>query len=213
MVSHGHHSTRPRLYRRSIILRLEEKHPGLRAMVEDLLRRRHPMRDIARQIKERSGVGVSYPSVRCFWKAFVAPQERADAEALRGARAQVKALLDEVKADPNVDATKIIELLLTNQIVRDRLKLGEADIMALYREQREREKLDLQRRALSLREREVKKSLAAPPETGRPGQKSPQPGATRLLPSEALRKIREIYGLPDPPEASNPAPAPSQAQR
>jgi hypothetical protein len=213
MASHGHHSPRPKLYRKSIILQLDERYPGLRALVEDLLRRRHLIGDITRQVKDRFGVVVSQSLVRDFWRVFVAPQERAEADALCGARAQVKALLEEVKADPKLDAAKIIELLLTNQIVRDRLKLGEADIMALYREQREREKLELQRRALSLREEEVKKTLAAPPETRRSGQKSLQPGGAQQVASEALRQIREIYGLSEPPEASNPAPAPSQAQR
>jgi hypothetical protein len=62
-------------------------------------------------------------------------------------------------------------------------------------------------------EEEVKKTLVAPPETRRSGQKSPQRGGAQELPSEALRKIRGIYGLSEPLEASNPAPAPPQAQR
>jgi hypothetical protein len=192
-------------------LQLDERYPGLRALVEDLLRRRHTIGGIIRQIKDRCGVRLSHTSVRDFWKVFVVPQERAEADALCGARAQVKALLEEVKADPKLDATKIVELLLTNQIVRDRLKLGETDIMALYREQREREKLELQRRALSLREKEVKKTVAATSWRDKLAA-TPQAGGTQQA-SEALRQIREIYGLSEPPEASNPARQPSSPTR
>jgi hypothetical protein len=180
-------------------------------MVEDLLRRRHPYTDIIRRIKERSGVKISLQAVRNFWTAFVGPQEREETDTFCEARAQVKALLEEVKADPTLDATRIIELLLTNQIVRDRLKLGEADIMALYREHREREKLDLQRRALSLREKQVKKMLAAPSQPPRAGQKPLQPGGFRQPPSELLQKVREIYGLSEPPGANNLDSAPTKA--
>jgi len=211
MASRSSHAPRPKLYRRSIILQLEEKHPGLRAMVEDLLRHRHSYTDIVRQVEERSGIKISLKAVHYFWTTFVGPQERAEAEAFCGARAQVKALLEEVKADPTLDATRIIELLLTNQIVRDRLKLGEADIMALYREQREREKLELQRRALSLREKQVKKMLAAAPQPPGPGQKPLHPSGFRQPPSELLQKVREIYGLSEPPGASTLDPAASKA--
>lgn len=100
-----------------------------------------------------------------------------------------------MKADPSLDAAQIAELMLANQIVCDRMKLAEADIMDLYKEQRERKKLELQRKALLLRERQVKGVLA----------KTQKPKHDTQLGPEAIAKIEEIYGLSHTPR---PAPTP-----
>lgn len=175
-------------YDKSRIVRLDARHPGLRALVEDRLRRRIDQREIVRELARRFGVRISATSIRRFWKRVVRPEEEAEAEAFRQARAQAKALIAEMKADPKLDAAKIAEIMLANQIVKDRLKLGEADIMALYREQREREKLELQRRAFALKEAEVKRVLKS--------EQVPHD------PEELRRKIDEIYGLDEPPAAA-----------
>ncbi len=114
-----------------------------------------------------------------YWQRRLKPQVEAEAEAFRLARAQTKALLEEIKADPSIEATEIAEVLLVNQIIKDRLKLGEVDIMRLYREQRERvaldheaEKIELQRKALELksgnRARPAPALLAPPPPADSP---------------------------------------------
>lgn len=121
----------------------------------------------------------------------IQPRENAEAEAYRQAHAQARALLEEMKADPSLDAAQIAELMLAAQIFRDRSKLGEADIMDLYKEQRERKKLDLQGKALRLREKQTKALLEE--------KKCPrQPPISR---HEMVDKIREIYGLNDPSAA------------
>ncbi len=175
--------------------RLEGRHPGLRALVENRLRRRFDQREIAREVERQFGVKISASSIHRFWVGVVQLQEQAEAETYRQARAQAKALLEEMKADPDLSATQIAEILLANQIVKDRLKLGEADIMALYREQREREKLELQRRAFELREKEVKGLLKD--ETKK--TLSPSEYAEREV--ELRRKIDEIYGISETPAA------------
>lgn len=178
---------------RFAIDRLDVRHPGLRARVEELTRRRVHREEIARQLREEFGVDISINAIRRYWEAHVRPEEEAEAAAYRQARGQARALLEEMKADPKLDAAQIAELMLANQIVKDRTKLGEADIMDLYKEQRERRKLELQSKVLRLREKQTKAVLAQPVAREREKQLSP----------ETIQKIREIYGLSNPPAHSN----------
>ncbi len=169
-----------------VVDRNDAQHPGVRALVERLLRRRFNQRDISREVKKRFGVRISPSSISRFWKRDVQPAEEAETAAYRQARAQARALLQEMKADPTLDAAQIAELMLSNQIVQDRMKLAEADIMDLYKEQRERKKLELQSAALRLREKQAKTLL----------KKSTFWDEPRQIEPETLNKIREIYGLP-----------------
>lgn len=183
----------PDTYRKSRIEKLQAKHPGLRPLVEDLLHRRCAFQEISQAVKRRFGVALPTSSIQRFWMRVIKRQEEKEAEAYRQARAQTKALLAEMKADPDLTATQIAEVMLANQIVKDRLKLGEADIMALYREQREREKLDLQRRAFEMREKEAKRLLEAERKKARSERK------LREDPDALRRKIDEIYGISEQP--------------
>ncbi len=173
----------------SHIDRLDTRHRGLRAMVEGLLRRRFHHDEIAQRVSARFGVTISRPTISRFWAAQVRPEVQAEAAAYRQAHAQARALLEEMKADPTLDAAQIAELMLANQLVKDRMKLAEADIMDLYKEQRERKKLELQSRALRLREKQAKSVLG----------KLKTSKTTPRLTDEAYRQIREIYGLNDEP--------------
>jgi hypothetical protein len=183
-----------RVYRSTgLVDRYEARHPGVRALVEDLLRRRIGQREISREVKKQFGLKLSASAISRFWMRDVRPAEEAEAAAYRHARAQVRALLEEMKADPKLDAAQIAELMLASQIVKDRTKLGEADIMDLYKEQRERRKLELQTKALALREKHTKAVL----------NKMNPAREPRLSGPELVGKIREIYGLSNPPETSN----------
>ena len=173
--------------------RYDAQHPGVRALVERLLRRRINQEEISREVKQRFGLKLSSSSVSRFWKRDVQPSEDAEAAAYRQARAQARALLQEMKADPSLDASQIAELMLANQIVKDRTKLAETDIMDLYKEQRERKKLELQSKALRLREKHTKAVLDKMNSARKP------PISRR----EMIGKIREIYGIHDVPQ---PAP-------
>jgi len=172
--------------------RYEARHPGVRAFVEDLLRRRLGQHEISRQVRERFGLKISTSAISRFWMRDVRPAEEAEAAAYRQARAQARALLQEMKADPSLDAAQIAELMLANQIVKDRTKLAETDIMDLYKEQRERKKLELQSKALRLREKQAKALL----------EKSKPPRRPEMTGRELAEKIREIYGLSGAPAAS-----------
>lgn len=180
-----------RAYKSTMLVdRLDAHHPGVRALVVDLLRRRFGQREISREVKKQFGLKLSPSCISRFWLRDVRPAEEAEAEAYRQARGQARALLAEMKADPSLDAAQIAEIMLANQLVKDRMKLAEADIMDLYREQRERKKLELQSRALRLREKQAKTLLAKL----KTSQRTPQ------ISDEAYEKIREIYGLTDSPE-------------
>ncbi len=165
--------------------RLEASHQGLRTFVEDLLRRRVRRGVIARRVRKRFGVRLSTNTLSRYFLSRIQPRENAEAEAYRQAHAQARALLEEMKADPSLDAAQIAELMLAAQIFRDRSKLAETDIMDLYREQRERKKLELQSKALRLREKHTKALLERSKPSTRPKQ----------LTHETLDRIREIYGL------------------
>lgn len=172
--------------------RLEASHQGLRAFVEDLLRRRVRQAEIARRVRERFGVRLSTNTLSRYFLSRIQPRENAEAEAYRQAHAQARALLEEMKADPSLDAAQIAELMLAAQIFRDRSKLAETDIMDLYREQRERKKLELQSKALRLREKQTKAVI----------EKMKGPRQPPLSRHEMIEKIKEIYGLHDPPQSS-----------
>lgn len=171
--------------------RLEAGHKGLRAFVEDLLRRRVRQGEIARRVREHFGVRLSTNTLSRYFLSRIQPQENAEAEAYRQAHAQARALLEEMKADPSLDAAQIAELMLAAQIFRDRSKLAETDIMDLYREQRERKKLELQSKALRLREKQTKAVI----------EKMKGPPKPKLSHHEMVAKIREIYALPVAPGA------------
>lgn len=168
--------------------RLEEKHPGVRALVETLLRKRVTQGEIAREVYRQFGVRISTGSLSRFFLARVQPQEHEEAAAFREAHAQARALIEEMKADPSLDAAQIAEIMLANQIVQDRTKLAEADIMDLYREQRERRKLELQQRAFLLKEKQTLAVLEK------------LKGSRKSRPSreEMMREIGKIYGLSEP---------------
>ncbi len=172
--------------------RLEENHPGVRALVETLLRKRVRQGEICRQVYQQFGVRISRDSLSRFFMARIQPKEDAEAAAFRQAHAQARALIEEMKADPSLDAAKIAEIMLANQIVQDRTKLAEADIMDLYREQRERRKLELQQRALLLKEKQTLAILEK-----LKGRKKSRPSH-----QEMMRKIGEIYGLSEPSPAA-----------
>lgn len=169
--------------------RLNARHPGVRAFVERRLRRRVGQLAISHEVKKRFGLKLSASAISRFWRRDVRPAEDAEASAYRQAHAQARALLEEIHADPDLDAAQIAELMLANQIVRDRTKLAEADIMDLYKEQRERQKLELQSKALRLREKQAKGVLVKAKKSKHDTQLSP----------DVIAKIEEIYGLSDPP--------------
>ncbi|HLY59400.1 MAG TPA: hypothetical protein VKV95_01405 [Terriglobia bacterium] len=171
--------------------RLDEGHPGMRALVETLLRKRVRQGEIARQVYQKFGVRISTTSLSRFFLARIQPKEDAEASAFREAHAQARALIEEMKADPSLDAAQIAEIMLANQIVQDRTKLAEADIMDLYREQRERRKLELQQRTFLLKE---KQTLAVLEKLK--GQKKTRPSQ-----EEMVREIAKIYGLAEPSPA------------
>ena len=171
--------------------RLDALHKGLRAFVEDLLRKRVRQGEIARRVHERFGVRISTNTLSRYFLSRIQPQENAEADAYRQAHAQAHALLEEMKSDPSLDAAQIAELMLAAQIFRDRSKLAETDIMDLYREQRERKKLELQSKALLLREKQTKAVL----------EKMKGPRQPPLSRHELTEKIREIYGLTGAPAA------------
>jgi len=173
--------------------RLEASHQGLRAFVEDLLRRRVRQGEIALRVRKRFGVRLSTNTLSRYFLSRIQPRENAEAEAYRQAHAQARALLEEMKADPSLDAAQIAELMLAAQIFRDRSKLAETDIMDLYREQRERKKLELQSKALRLREKQTKAVI----------EKMKGPRHPPLSRHELVDKIRDIYGIHDVPQ---PAP-------
>jgi hypothetical protein len=177
-----------------LVSRYELRHPGVRTFVENLLRRRLNQSEISAEIEKRFGVKISRAAISRFYTADVRPAEEAEAAAYRQAHAQARALIEEMKADPTLDAAQIAELMLANQIVKDRTKLGEADIMDLYKEQRERRKLELQSKALRLREKQAKAVL----EKLKPSRR--QPPVSNV---EMVGKIREIYGLTSPPQPVN----------
>jgi len=193
-----HHAPNYYVYRStSRVDLLEADHPGVRALVESLLRRRVRQTEISRQVFKRFGVRLSGKSLSHYYVSRIQPQEYEEAAAFRQAHAQARALIEEMKADPSLDAAQIAEIMLANQIVQDRSKLAEADIMDLYREQRERRKLELQHRALLLKEKQTRAVL----EKLKGRQKS------RVLPEQLVREIREIYGLSEPsPAAEAPGP-------
>lgn len=177
--------------------RLEEKHPGVRALVVTLLRKRVRQGEIARQVYEQFGVRISTTSLSRFFVARIQPKEDAEDSDFRQAHAQARALIEEMKADPSLDAAKIAEIMLASQIVQDRTKLAEADIMDLYREQRERQKIEIQHRALVLKEQQTRAVLKK-----LEGSRKP-----RRSHEEMLKDIRGIYGLsetPPPGEEEHP---------
>lgn len=180
--------------------RLDEDHPGIRNVVETLLRQRVRQGEIARQVYEQFGVRISTNSLSRFFMARIQPKEDAEAAAFRQAHAQARALIEEMKADPSLDAAQIAEIMLANQIVQDRTKLAEADIMDLYREQRERRKLELQHRALLLKEEQTRAVL----------EKMKEGRNSRAAQGQTVKKIREIYGLSQPSRAEE-APGPVTA--
>jgi hypothetical protein len=186
---------RPYVYRsNSRVDQLEARHPGLRALVENLLRRRVRQGEIARRVYKRFGTRLSHQSLSTYFRSRIQPEEFAAAEAYRQAHAQARALLEEMKADPALDAAQIAELMLAQQIFKDRAKLGEADILDLYKEQRERRKLELQSQALRLREKQTKAVL----------KKMSPPRQPPLSGTELAAKIEEIYGIAEnPPDISN----------
>jgi len=183
--------------------RLEEEHPGARALIETLLRRHVRLSRIGRQVYQRFGVTVSDHSLSRYYAKRVEPQESAEADAYRQARAQARALIEEMKADPTLDASQIAELMLASQIVQNRSKLADADIMELYREQRERKKLELQRRALLLREKQTRAAL----ERLKGRRKKP------LSHEEMVKALRGIYGLPDEPEQVRSQACPERSEQ
>jgi hypothetical protein len=170
---------------------MEEKHPGMRALVETLLRKRVRQGEIARQVYREFGVRISTATLSRFFMARIQPQEHEEATAFRQAHAQARALIEEMKADPSLDAAQITEIMLANQIVQDRTKLAEADIMDLYREQRERRKLELQQRALLLKEKQTLAVL----------EKLKDRKKSRPSREDMMSEIAKIYGLADPPAA------------
>jgi hypothetical protein len=186
-----------------LVDRYEAKHPGVRAFVERLLRRRINQYEISSAVKKRFGLALSRSAISRFWRRDIRPAEEAEAAAYRQARAQARALLEEMKADPTLDAAQIAELMLANQIVKDRMKLGEADIMDLYKEQRERRKLELQSKALRLREKRAKVVL----------EKMQAPRQAPPSSREVIEKIQEIYGLSDlgQPAPGGPGPLPRKS--
>ena len=172
--------------------RLEENHPGVRPLVETLLRRRVRQGEIARQVYRQFGVKISPNSLSRFFLTRIQPQENAEASAFREAHAQARALIAEMKVDPTLDAAQIAEIMLANQIVQSRTKLAEADIMDLYREQRERRKIELQHRTLLLKEKQTRAVL----------EKLKGSRKARGSHEEMVEKIRGIYGLSEPAAAA-----------
>jgi hypothetical protein len=176
----------------SAVDRLEEEHPGARALIETLLRRHVRQCEISRQLYQRFGVTISGHSLSRYYAKRVEPQESAEADAYRQAHAQARALIEEMKADPTLDAAQIAELMLASQIVQNRTKLADADIMELYREQREIQKLKLEQRALALKEKQTRAAL----------EKMKGRRRSRHLTEETLKEIRGVYGLSDRPPAA-----------
>lgn len=150
---------------------------------------------IARQIQERFAVKIAPSSLWRYWALRVRPREQAEREAFCEAKAQAKWLIDEMRADPTLDATTIAEIMLANQMVKDRLKLGGVDIMRLYEEHRalrelkhKGEQIDLKRAQLGLEPGQGKELASGEPQP--PGRR--RKGPTR---SQILKKISEVVSL------------------
>ncbi len=145
-------------YRATRVEQLQKDHPALRPLVEKRLRQRRLTREIADEIRKRFGVKIAATSVWRFWTLRLQPQEEAEVLEFRRSLGLAAAILQEMKADPTLDATKIAEVLLAAQLVKDRVKLADVDIMQLYRQQREFKKIELQGQPLQQKGKKAKKN-------------------------------------------------------
>ncbi len=137
-------------YRRTKIHELDRKHPGLKEMVEKMMDQRVALTEIAEKIGIRYGEKISSAAVQRYWAHLVKPGEERFREFVEKSKAQAKALIEEAEEDPNCDAAKMIDTFVHNQIIEDKLRLGEADIMQLLAEQRKRRQLEIERKKLRL---------------------------------------------------------------
>lgn len=137
-------------YRATGIEVLDQAHPGLKALVEECLSKRVPHGEIVRQAKEKFQVELSSAGIRRHWQRRVQPEEIRFLELLGKTNTKAAMVRREAARFPNGDASKIIEALISQQIIEDQLKLGEADIMKLAAEQRLRKRLEFEQERLKL---------------------------------------------------------------
>jgi hypothetical protein len=143
----GHHN-RPvakLLYRASTIIKLDRKHPGLRALVDERMRQRIPHVQVRKEILERYGERVTASVLSNYWQRQAGPEELEIRAAYKQAHGVAEALLEEAEKHPGSDAWKIVSALIEAYIFNERQKLGEADVMELVTEQRRRKELEIKR--------------------------------------------------------------------
>jgi hypothetical protein len=133
------------LYRASTIIKLDRKHPGLRALVDERMRQRIPHVEVRKEILERYGERVSRAVLSNYWQRQAGPEELEIRAAYKQARGLAETLIEEAQQHPGSDAWKIVTALIEGYIFNERSKLGEADVMDLVTEQRRRKELEIKR--------------------------------------------------------------------
>jgi len=133
------------IYRASQIIKLDRKHPGLRSLVDEMLKQRVPQAEILKEIEKRFGERVSDDVLSRYWMGQVGPQELELRRTVRDMQALAQVVVEEARKNPGSDAYKLVGALVEMYIVESRYKLGEADVMALLAEQRRRKEVEIKR--------------------------------------------------------------------
>ena len=145
-----------RLYQATGVETLDRAHTGLKDFVETSLDKHVPHREISRLAKKRFRVRLSSGGIARHWKRRVLPEEEKVRGLIRESKAKAKVVRAEAARFPRGDASKIIEALISQQIIEDKLKLGQADILKLAAEQRLRKRLELEQGRLKLAARRAR---------------------------------------------------------
>lgn len=124
---------------------------------------------------------------------------QAQNDALRESQEQARAIVAEIAAN-GITAGDAAGALITQALLDSRMDLAEADPIALAREQRERDKLQLDREKVQLQRDQLefdrKKFEAMQEERKAIAEKARQAKErVALKPEEAVRLIDELYGL------------------
>jgi len=193
-------------YRRHFAV--EKLEPEAKAAVDDALARGVPYADVARMLEEEFEVKIAISSIGRYATGSFSPQR----ERLARLRAEAKALLDAYRENPSEDVREFLQAQVEMGIMENQTDLSKADVLKLLREQREREKLALERRRLDIEESKIKlgyteletrvrvaeMAMARAAERARAvaGQLEGAERAGRSLTAEELKRIREeVYGI------------------
>jgi len=171
------------------------ENPQLELYIKSELRLGRQFADLSSAVQERFGIRIAASTLQSYYARRFKPETDAEIEAYRRARAEAHAWIEEMHADPNVDATRIAEVALARQIVAQSGQLEQVDIMQLLQEQRKRQALELRREALEQERQRLQLEI---------NKLQKQQEQVRSLVSteenernerEVIRRIREIYGL------------------